>query len=506
MTDIPVDKQQTDEDKITRQLVDKKKRDELTPSPDEDNQSLLTRLVKLLIAFSIPLFLLSIPTVEFPFDNLSIIQHRVLAIFVLAALLWILEPVPVFATSILIITLELVMLSDQGLYSFRLFNNGVDPDAAIEGLMHYNDIFAAFSSPIIVLFLGGFSLAIAANKYALDTNLANVLLKPFGTNPAAIMLGLMMITALFSMFMSNTATTVMMLSLLGPILMSVPKEEKGIKALVLSIPIAANLGGIATPIGTPPNAIALQYLDSLYAISFLDWMMLGLPFVLVLLAFAWWLLQQLFPFSGDRLQLQLGGEFQRSWQAIVVYITFALTIILWMTTALHGMNTYVVAIVPLAIFTLTGIIGKDELKLINWDVLWLVAGGIAMGIALDKTGLAAVMANAIDYSLLPTLLVILVMSFVCWLMANFISNTATANLLMPIAAAVATSMDDLSLLVMLVVVACSASLGMILPVSTPPNSLAYATGFVASKDMARVGLIMGLAGLLLVYVVILILV
>ncbi|SQD77414.1 SLC13 family permease [Moritella yayanosii] len=467
---------------------------------------LMARLVKLIIAFGIPLFLLSVPTSQFPFDDLTIIQHRLLAIFILAALLWILEPVPVFATSILIIMLELMMLSDQGLYSFRFFNDGVDPATNIEGLMHYNDIFAAFSSPIIMLFLGGFSLAIAANKYALDTNLANVLLKPFGTKPASIMLGLMMITAMFSMFMSNTATTVMMLSLLGPILMSVPKEDKGIKALVLCVPISANLGGIATPIGTPPNAIALQYLNDLYSVSFLDWMMMGLPFVLVLLAFAWWLLQKLFPFSCDSLHLQFGGDFQRSWQAIVVYITFALTIVLWMSTGLHGMNTYVVAIVPLAIFTLTGIIGKEELKLINWDVLWLVAGGIAIGIALDKTGLAAVMANSIDYSVLPALLVILVMSFLCWLMANFISNTATANLLMPIAAAVATSMDDLSLLVMLVVVACSASLGMILPVSTPPNSLAYATGLVASKDMARVGLIMGLAGLSLVYMVILVLI
>ena len=453
---------------------------------ESDSNLLMARLVKLLIAFGIPLFILSMPTSQLPFDDLSIIQHRLLAIFVLAALLWILEPVPVFATSILIITLELVMLSDQGLYSFRFFDSGSREVATdIDGLMHYNDIFAAFSSPIIVLFLGGFSLAIAANKYALD------------------MFGLMLITALFSMFMSNTATTVMMLSLLGPILMSVPKEEKGIKALVLCVPIAANLGGIATPIGTPPNAIALQYLDSVYDVSFLDWMMVGLPFVILLLGFAWWVLQKLFPFSGGSLHLELGGDFQRSWQAIVVYITFALTILLWMSTGLHGMNTYVVAIVPLAIFTLTGIIGKEELKLINWDVLWLVAGGIAIGIALDKTGLAAVMANAIDYSVLPALLVILVMSIVCWLMANFISNTATANLLMPIAAAVATSMDDLSLIVMLIVVACSASLGMILPVSTPPNSLAYATGLVASKDMARVGLIMGLTGLVLMYAAIL---
>lgn len=139
--------------------------------------------------------------------------------------------------------------------------------------------------------MGGFALAIAASKYELDNNLARVLLKPFGTQPKFIMLGLMLITAVFSMFMSNTATTVMMLALLGPIVASAPKGDLGIKALVLCIPIAANTGGIATPIGTPPNAIALQYLTGENSIDFLSWMMMGLPFVLVQLTLAWFLLQ-----------------------------------------------------------------------------------------------------------------------------------------------------------------------------------------------------------------------
>ncbi|MFZ6043752.1 SLC13 family permease, partial [Vibrio natriegens] len=123
--------------------------------------------------------------------------------------------------------------------------------------------------------------------------------------------------------------------------------------------------------------------------------------------------------------------FQTSWQAIVVYITFALTIVLWMTTALHGMNTYVVSIIPLAVFTLTGIMGKEELKLINWDVLWLVAGVIAIGLGLEKTGLAEALAHAVDYDVLSPIAVVLTLSMICWLMANFMSNTATANLLMP---------------------------------------------------------------------------
>ncbi|OZS42075.1 SLC13 family permease [Photobacterium sanguinicancri] len=460
----------------------------------------VSQLIRLFIAFGIPLGILMMPIDAIPIDDLTLVQHRLLAIFALAALLWVLEPVPVFATSILIIALELIMISDKGLHLFRVPPAGHD----MGEMMKYTDIFGAFSSPIIILFMGGFALAIAASKYELDNNLARVLLKPFGKQPKFIMLGLMLITAVFSMFMSNTATTVMMLALLAPIVASVPKGDIGIKALVLCIPIAANTGGIATPIGTPPNAIALQYLTGEHSISFLGWMMMGLPFVIVQLAFAWWLLQKMFPSSQQEMILKLDGKFQKSWQAIVVYITFALTIMMWMTTSLHGMNTYVVSIIPLAVFTLTGIMGKEELKLINWDVLWLVAGGIAIGLALDKTGLAAALAHAIDYDALSPVAVVFTLSILCWLMANFMSNTATANLLMPIAAAVAASMESLTsmggLQGVLVVVAFSASLGMILPVSTPPNSLAYSTGLIESKDMAKTGLIIGLLGLVIVYI------
>jgi len=462
-------------------------------------------LIKLLICFSLPIGVLFIPIDLIPIDDLTLIQHRLLAIFLLAALLWVLEPVPVFATSILIIALELIMISDKGLHLFRNPPAGHD----LGELMNYTDIFSAFSSPIIILFMGGFALAIAASKYELDNNLARVLLKPFGQQPKFIMLGLTLITAVFSMFMSNTATTVMMLALLGPIVASAPRGDLGIKALVLCIPIAANTGGIATPIGTPPNAIALQYLTGENSIDFLSWMMMGLPFVIIQLTIAWFLLQRLFPSAQPTMQLKLDGKFQKNWRAIVVYITFAATILLWMTTKLHGMNTYVVSIIPLAVFTLTGIMGKAELKQINWDVLWLVAGGIAIGIGLDKTGLASALAHAIDYESLSPVAVVITLSIVCWLMANFMSNTATANLLMPIAAAIGASMESLSsvggLQGLLVVVAFSASLGMILPVSTPPNSLAYSTGLIESKDMAKTGVIIGVIGLLIVYTAALIL-
>ena len=173
------------------------------------------------------------------------------------------------------------------------------------------------------------------------------------------------------------------------------------------------------------------------------------------------------------------------------------------------MNSYVVAIIPLAIFTLTGVIGKEDLKLFNWDVLWLVAGGIAMGMALEESGLASKIATSIDFTALPTIAVIVVLSMICVVMANFMSNTATANLIMPIAAAVATSLSGLDgdggITTLLVIVALSASLGMMLPVSTPPNALAYSTGFIETKDLIKVGGIIGGTGLALLYIAMMVL-
>jgi sodium-dependent dicarboxylate transporter 2/3/5 len=356
--------------------------------------------------------------------------------------------------------------------------------------------------------MGGFALAIAASKFELDNNLARVLLKPFGKRIPMIMLGIMLITAVFSMFMSNTATTVMMLAIVGPLIAAAPKSDLGMKGLILAIPVAANTGGIGTPIGTPPNAIALQYIPE-GQVTFASWMSFGIPFVVVQLAIAWFILCKFYPSKTGVLELKLDGKFQRSPRAYIVYFTFALTILLWLSTAWHGMNSYVVAIIPLAIFTLTGVISKEDLKLFNWDVLWLVAGGIAMGMALEESGLASKIATSIDFTALPTMAVIVVLSIICVVMANFMSNTATANLIMPIAAAVATSLSGLDgdggITTLLVIVALSASLGMMLPVSTPPNALAYSTGFIETKDLIKVGGIIGGTGLALLYIAMMVL-
>lgn len=454
--------------------------------------------LKYFLPIILPLIILFLPANSFAIDGLTQVEQRVIAIFVMAALCWVLEPIPIYATSVLIIVFELLLISDNGLW----FATNGNPETQGQ-LLSQNTIMATFASPIIMLFLGGFFLAMAATKYRLDVNLARVLLHPFGERPKYVMLGIMLITAVFSMFMSNTATTAMMLSILTPVLALFPKEDLAKVAFALSVPVAANIGGIATPIGTPPNAIALKYLVDEYSVSFAQWMAVGVPFVVIMLLIAWLLLNYLFPAASKTIKLDIEGKFLKTPKAILVYATFLTTILLWLLGGIHGMSSYVVAMIPVAIFSTFRIITKDDLKNISWDVLWLVSGGIALGVALDKSGLAADAVAAIPFNTFHPLLLIVGASFLCLLMANLMSNTATANLLLPLIAALGTSMPSLlpygGQVVLILAVTFSASLGMSLPVSTPPNALAYASGEIKSTQMLKVGVLIGSIGLLVTF-------
>ena len=438
---------------------------------------------------------LAMPAEWFHLPGLTVVEQRVIAIFLAAAACWVLEPIPIFATSVLAIALELLLVSNKGLFFFTRDSRAGD----FGKLLSYSDIFATFASPIIMLFMGGFFLAMAATKYRLDVNLARVILRPFGTKPHRIMLGLMTITAIFSMFMSNTATTAMMLAVLTPVLASLPEGDKSRAGFALSIPVAANIGGIGTPIGTPPNAIAMQYISKIANLSFGEWMLFAVPYVAVLLLFSWVLLCRFFPSSQASLTLTIKGSFMKTGKALTVYAVFALTVLLWMMGDLHGMNSYVVAMLPVTVFTCTRIITREDLKTISWDVLWLLSGGIALGLALEKTGLAARVVNSIPFGSLSPLIVLAAASLLTFAMANFMSHTATANLLLPLMAAAATGMSGLEIVGgpvgLLVAVTFASSLGMSLPISTPPNALASATGMVTTRDMAKTGIIIGFAGL-----------
>lgn len=454
---------------------------------------------KLLISILIPVLILLLPTSSFGIEGLTIVEHRVIAIFVFAALFWILEPIPIYATSLMIIFLELVMISTKGL---NLFVKTGNPES-LGTLIDYHDIMSTFASPIIILFLGGFFLAMAATKYRMDQNLAMVLLKPFGENPKMVMLGLMIITAIFSMFMSNTATTAMMLSILAPVMAVFLPGDRGKVAFTLAIPFAANVGGIGTPIGTPPNAVAMKYLTGADYISFGSWMAITVPYVIVLLLFSWLLLVSFYPIKTKKIQLEIKGSWLKNPKAYIVYVTFAFTILLWLTDFIHGMNSYIVAMIPVAVFSALGIINKSDLKNISWDVLWLVSGGIALGLALEVSGLAERLIEIIPFDSYSPLIIVLLVTVVAMVMANFMSHTATSNLLLPLVAALGTSLSSLEafggnqMLILAVTISCSMS--MALPISTPPNALAYATGTIETKNMAKPGVIIALVGILLNY-------
>ncbi len=462
------------------------------------------RHIKAILSIAIPILLLVVPLNWIPLEGITTIEQRVIALFFFAALFWILEPIPIYATSLMIIFLELVLLSDKGL------NFIINEEAPLFGTtIAYSEILHTFASPIIILFLGGFFLAMAATKFRLDQNLARVLLAPFGMQPRFVMLGLMMITAVFSMFMSNTATTAMMLSILAPVLMVFNPDDRGKVAFALSIPVAANVGGIGTPIGTPPNAVALKYLTGDDYVSFGEWMGFAVPFVIVLLIVGWVILMILYPVQTPKIELNIKGKFLRNRKAYIVYATFAVTILLWLTDFIHGMNSYVVAMLPVAIFSSTGIVTKNDLKNVSWDVLWLVSGGIALGLALDKSGLAARVIDAIPFASLSPVLIVLCVSIVAAVMANFMSNTATANLLLPLVAALGVSISSLEgiggsqMVIIATTIACS--MGMALPISTPPNALAFGTGIFETKEMVKPGVFLAIIGLILCYLLMFIL-
>ena len=461
----------------------------------------VSRLIRLAIAIIACLVVWCLP-VENWIDGMTIIQKRTLAIFLFAILMWLFEAVPAWTTSVMVVVLLLFTTSNSSL----VFFNNAAPEV-LGQTTSYKSLMACFADPIIMLFIGGFVLAIAASKTGLDLFLARVMLKPFGTNPKMVLLGFLMVTGVFSMFLSNTATAAMMLTFLGPVLKALPADGKGKTALALAIPIAANVGGMGTPIGTPPNAIALKYMSEIgINIGFGEWMAFMIPFTLLLLFIAWVMLVKLFPFKAKSIELNIEGELKKDWRSIVVYVTFAATVLLWVLDKKTGVNANVVAMLPVGVCAIIGVLTKRDLEEISWSVLWMVAGGFALGVGLQQTGLAQTLIDAIPFGSWPAVVMVVGSGLICYAMANFISHTATASLLVPILAAVGASAAVLANLAplggvstLLVGVAIGSSLGMVLPISTPPNAIAAATGMIEQKDMIKTGLIMGVVGLVIGY-------
>ena len=461
--------------------------------------------VLLPVVLAVTVFLLAVPTNFFGIDGLTVVQQRVIAIFVFAALMWMTEIIPSWTTSLLVVVLALLTVSDKGIRFIC--------DPAYGKLIDYKSILSSFADPVVMLFLGGFVLAIVAEEYGLDVTLARMLLKPFGKRPRMVLLGFLLVISVFSMFMSNTATAAMMLALLTPVLASMPSDDPGKGALTLAIPLAANLGGIGTPIGTPPNATAVCYMaEAGNDVTFMEWSVRMVPFVLIMVLVTWLIIPLFLPFKSKTVELKIPEKKRDTdWRTWLVWITFVGTILLWATESLTGISSNIVAMIPLGVLTVTGVFGKEQIKKLDWTVLWLVAGGFALGTAMEESGLANILLTAIPFGSMKVVSVVLFAGLVCYLLSNFISNSATAAMLIPIMLVVARGMSDPSAAnqdafialggtdVLIAFVAMCASLAMVFPISTPPNAIAASTGLVRSRVMARVGLLVGIIGFVFGY-------
>ena len=460
-------------------------------------------VIKFIFIAVISIVVAMLPTTAFGIEGLTDVHQRIIALFVFAALMWLTEAMPSWVTSMIVVTVMLLTVSTSAFNFLRPEGNA--------GLVPFKSIMACFSNPTIMLFIGGFVLAIGLTKVKLDVALARVLLKPFGTRSEIVLLGFILVTAIFSAFVSNTATAAMMLAFLTPVLRSLPADGKGRIALALAIPVGANLGGMITPIGTPPNMIALDYLASQgMGISFVDWTIKMAPFVIILLILAWMLLRILFPFKQKNIKIEIEGDIRWDFKTWSVVAAFIITIFMWMFgTDLWGVDTNVVAMIPIAIFCATGILTRRDLEEINWSVLWMVAGGFALGVALNykdasSVSLSSLIVESVPFDNFSPIVVMILAGLICFGFSNFISHSAATSLLVPVLGVVASGLGSAldgvgGPQAMLVGIAIASSVSMILPISTPPNAIAHSTGFIEQKDMMKVGIIVGIMGLVLGY-------
>jgi solute carrier family 13 (sodium-dependent dicarboxylate transporter), member 2/3/5 len=410
--------------------------------------------------------------------------RRCLFILVLAAGLWATEAIPAFAVALLVIGLSILMLGRPD----GVFVGPDEPD-------RWQIFIAPFASPLIWLFLAGFILAEAAARTGLDRTLAGAVFRAAGPRATAVLIAAMAITFVLSMFMSNTATAAMMIAVIAPVLRTLPPGHAFRPALPLGIAVAANLGGMGTLVGTPPNAIAAGFITRGGApLSFLDWMLLGLPPAVMLAGGLGAFLVYRYRARDlvlDRRALasaQETGPRAPAWQRGVVVLVFSITLLLWM---FGPAPAAVVAFVPITVLSITGVIGVAEIRQLRWDVLILMAGGLALGVGVTETGLADWLVNGLPIAGLGLLGAGLAFGLLTAVLSNFMSNTAAANILVPLGAAAAVGIGSAPG-ILPVIIALSASTAMCLPIATPPNAIAYSTGEINARAFLLPGLLLGL--------------
>lgn len=459
-------------------------------------------LVGLLLGPLLMLILLMLPVP----DGMDAGGMQVAAVAVLMAVWWLTEAIPIPATALLPIAL------------FPLF-----------GVMDGADVTRAYGHHLIYLFLGGFLIAVTMEKWNLHHRIALHTIHLVGVSPKRIVLGFMLATAFLSMWISNTATAMMMITIASAILREVaqrggksPGQSRFGTALVLGIGYAASIGGVATLIGTPPNAIFAGVVEENYgySIGFLEWMKFGLPLSVTMLVLTWlYLVYVHFRCAGedmpggrafvDRGLAQLGPMSREEKLVAGVFGSVALLWVLnglYQPAALHMVRDSTIAIVgALLLFLIPVNLKRREFLLdwktavtIPWDIIVLFGGGFALAQGFQDSGLTRWLAEQLV--VLQGVNIILMIAGVVLLvifLTEVTSNTATASLLLPVTGALAAAID-INPYGLMASVVVAASFAFMLPVATPPNAIVYSTRYVSIAQMAKAGVWLNLIGAMLI--------
>ena len=447
-----------------------------------------TRLIQFMAAILVSLLL----TWLIKDDSFGSPQIYVLFLLFFSIGLWVTEAIPPFAVGIMIVGFLVFFLGQPSLEEHH-----------INVVKFVN----TWSDSVIWLLLGGFFLAEGMRKTGLDLEMFNFVTSRFNEHPGRMLLILMLTTAGISMLMSNTATTAMMFAALMPLINSLGSTHSYSKSLLLGIPAAASVGGMGTIIGSPPNAIAVDMINRIPGISnkigFLDWMIIGVPIVLILVWVFWLLLKRKYkmPEMVDLSPLQQAKNaeaeevgYMGAWKPKkVMWGVMIATILLWLTDGLHPIPMAAVSAIPIIGLTMTNIIGAEDVRTLPWDTLMLVAGGLSLGLAIQETGLMDYFLTYLQHMTIPMLGLIIIFSIITVFSSNIMSNTAAAAILIP-----AASLWEISNPIILpLIIGLSASCALFLPVSTPPNAIAYSTGMIDQVEFRMGGISMGILGPLL---------
>ncbi len=398
------------------------------------------------------------------------------------------------------------------------------------GLAELKSVANSYGHPIVFLFFGGFVMALALEKVQLHRRIALNIIKLTGTTPDRVILGFMLATALLSMWISNTATTVVMLPIAVTVIDLLKNDDDGFTqgdqrfalSLMLGIAFSANVGGLATIIGTPPNTVMIGYLEQQHdmTISFAKWMSFGLPLSMIMLAIIYLFLVKVFypnrlgstNDSGDLIQSQLdrlGPVSKLEWQVIAV---FAVAIFLWifrlkLAQLLPGLILSDAGISLLAAFSLFCIPAKwsensfvlewKDTQRLPWGILILFGGGLALATALSDANIVQAIGESV--SSIPGLSLVMavaIVSAIVLFMTELMSNVALIAIFCPVIAGIALGMD-VNLLYLIIPATIASSCAFMLPMATPPNAIVFASGYIKVHEMARVGVILNVAAIVI---------